>query len=168
MFACLRLQLLDYWYKMSILNYFNKTGPGLPESSARLSFSAFTSANHLADQEIAAQTSHKSGTYHYYPDAMRLRIGRYAMVNSVSAAVRHFQIKLGHPINESTVHTFCKRLDDLLKSGKASMDVPLEDQDLPPSKKRGRPTALVDDIEASLIEYLKNLHVSAGLPFVTL
>lgn len=120
---------------MSILNYFKKTGPGLPQSSAKLSVSALTSANRHVDQAIEAHTSHKRGTYHHYPDAMRLRIGRYAKVNGVSAAVRHFQTELGHPINESTVRTFRKRFDGLLESGEASMDVPLEDQELPPPKK---------------------------------
>ena len=92
-----------------------------------------------------------------YSPKIRADIGRYAMINSITATSRHFTRKLGVSVSTSTVHS-------ITQSYKRKRHE--EGQDTItylPNKKCGRPLLLSEDLDKAVQQYLHKVRESGGV-----
>ena len=123
------------------LREFFQLKDGLPESGGPLSASMSSGAILQANKEVsAAKSSRKTcGKYNKFSDELRADIGRYASYHGVAPASRHFTKKLGDKVGESTVRSI--RDSYLIEAKRRRVDN-VENLDILPHKKRGRPPLL--------------------------
>ena len=149
---------------MSLLSYFHVAPRVLPDPSgplsAELSPPAIAEANAAVNGVQQAKTK-KRGTYIKYDEKMKIKMGKYSSENGIHAAAKHFSLELGRNINPSTIRGFKKAyLQELNRKRRA------EEDDLTvtslPTKKRGRPLLLGEELEWKVQLYLRAIRESGG------
>ena len=109
------------------------------------------------------------GKYNSYTDEQRAELGKYAFDNGPTNAARHFTDTWGIPINESTARRLKAEYFDKLneeikeqkKKGQASETEPIIIKKLP-TKDRGRPLLLGEELDAAVQEYVESLRKVNG------
>ena len=99
-------------------------------------------------------------TYRYTSEE-RAKIGRYALLNGVAAAARHFSRKLSIRLSESTVRS----IKDAYKVEVNRKRKQHDDNDVSslPVKKRGRSLLIGEDLDSKVQLYLKNVRNGGGV-----
>ena len=153
---------------MALLKYFKKSTV-LPNPEGRLSdhmpAAAIVSANKQVADLVVLQTDEanqseckkKRGHYLSYTDEEKLKIGKRAAEFGVTNTMRHFKKQFSdRPLKESTVRTWMNAYKTEL-----ARRVKLDEQSLTieklPSKKRGHPYLLGEEMDRQLQEYIKSL-----------
>ena len=143
------------------LREFFQLKDGLPESGGPLSASMSSGAILQANKEVsAAKSSRKTcGKYNKFSDELRADIGRYASYHGVAPASRHFTKKLGDKVGESTVRSI--RDSYLIEAKRRRVDN-VENLDILPHKKRGRPPLLGEALDLKVQQYLRKVRDGGG------
>ena len=146
---------------MSLYRYFKTQGRELPNPSGPLSSFVSSAAIEEANAAVSATcTKEKRGPYQKLSDETRAKIGKYASENGDSAAARHFSTVLSKPISRTTVHGLKKAYyQELSRKRKAEEDLAISTL---PTKKRGRPLLLGEDLDTKVQQYLRALRESGG------
>ena len=121
-----------------------------------------------ADRAVAkvletASKQQPRGKYNSYTFKQRAEIGKYAFYNGASAAARHYSNEWGININESTarrlkgeyVDKLNEEKEDRKKKGKSAETEPVVIEKLP-TKDRGRPLMLGEQLDAAVQEYVES------------
>ena len=109
-------------------------------------------ANRIVEEmeELGDNTQRKGkrGPYKAYSEEERLKIARYAVDHGPSAAARHFTVKMGRPVNESSVRSIRNQYRSRMQAKLRSRDTtPLPSL---PTEKRGRPTLLPEEVDEAV------------------
>ena len=146
---------------MSLYRYFKTQGRELPNPFGPLSSSVSSAAIEEANAAVSATcTKEKRGPYQKLSDETREKIGKYSSENGDSAAARHFSTVLSKPISRTTVHGLKKAYyQELSRKRKVEEDLAISTL---PTKKRGRPLLLGEDLDTKVQQYLRALRASGG------
>ena len=117
----------------------------------------------------ATSKEQPQGKYNSYDDKQRAKIGKYAFENGATTAARHYSNAWQVKINESTarrlkgeyVEKFNEEMKDRKKKGKLAETEPVVIKKLP-TKDRGRPLKLGEQLDASVQEYVESLRKANG------
>jgi len=118
--------------------------------------------------EVASKEQHQ-GKYNSYTNEQRAEIGKYAFENGATTAARHYSNAWSVKINESTarrlrgeyVDKLNEEIGDRKKKGKSTEIEPVVIEKLP-TKNRGRPLKLVEQLDAAVQEYVESLRKVNG------
>ena len=141
---------------MSLYRYFKTQGRELPNPSGPLSSSVSFAAIEEANAAVSATcTKEKRGPNQTLSDETRAKIGKYASEIGDSAAARHFSTVLSKSISRTTVHGLKKAYyQELSRKRKAEEDLAISTL---PTKKRGHPLLLGEDLDTKVQQYLRAL-----------
>ena len=159
---------------MPLFQYFKKVdgnypGTELPDPQQALSKEVPSSSISAANTEIAAVlqpsaagTKAVRGTYLKISAEKKAEIGQHAAEHGVLATVRYYATKLPVPLKESSVRTwknaYTAQLCRLRHDGKDNPKV-----EALPSKRRGRPFLLGEEVEMQVRAYLKALRANGAV-----
>ena len=134
------------------------TLPTLIESGlGRIEYEQVTTA--LSDDSVPVKKRRGSGTYTTYTAEQRARIGKYALENGNSRAIKHFLSQFPN-LKESTVRSFKKAYrEELEKQQKKTIPQPVT---AITAKPKGRPPLLLD-LDEKLIKFLKAVRAKGGV-----
>ena len=106
------------------------------------------------------KASKKRGSYGHFDAKTRAAIGKYSCENRVVAAARYYSKAVHRPVNESTVRYIKKAyLEEQPRKRRVENDTAVESL---PTKKRGRPLLLRDDLDSKVQAYAKKIRESGG------
>ena len=151
---------------MSLLRYLSRVDPRyrdskLPDPNGPLARAVPSSAISVANESVnvSLESNKKAanrGVYQKLSAEKKAEIGKRAAEHGVMGTVRYYTSKLPEPLKESSVRTwknvYTKEKQRLRKEGKDSTTI----EELP-SKRRGRPYLLGDDMEMQVRAYLTAL-----------
>lgn len=151
---------------MSILQYFKYTTPStpsLPDPSGPLSRSipskAIEMANEMVTNELTSNVK-KRGEYNSFSPQLRAAIGKYSSLHGSTRAARYYTRVLKRNVNESSVRSIMKAYREEFRQ-KRLRDEEDEIQELP-TKKRGRPLLLGEEIDKQVQLYIKKIRDRNG------
>lgn len=152
--------------KMALLRYLKRVD-GLPDPKGPLTSSISAQAIAEANKEVQkamgqnSVTGKKRGSYKKYTATQRSEIGKYSCQHGAAATARHFSMKLGSKVSESTVKSIKKAyLEELRKRPRT--DDGGEPISALPVKKCGRKLLLGDDLDQKVQIYLRKVREGGG------
>ena len=152
---------------MALLKYY-KLKEKLPKPDGPLSQSIPSSSILAANEEVskvgrecsgddAQAACGKRGAYTKFSTKSRAEIAKYAAEHGVTATVRHFCTNGKYPnLKESSVRTWRNAYTAELEQKRKMRDDNMDVKELP-EKKRGRPLALGDELDAQVKQYVLHL-----------
>ena len=154
---------------MNILNYFSKKDTALPSPNGSLSAvvppDAIKSMNKEVEKVIKEPGTEKQkrGPYMKFSSSQRALIAKRASEHGVTSSMRHFSKKYPEfELKETTVRRFKNEyLAEMRK--RRHEETPGEAITELPSKKRGRPTLLVKELEERIKAYITVLHENGAV-----
>ena len=154
---------------MALLRYLKRVD-GLPDPKGPLTSSIPAQAIAEANKEVqkamdqssvTGTCGKKRGSYKNYTATQRSEIGKYSCQHGAAATARHFSMKLGSKVSESTVKSIKKAyLEELQKRPRT--DDCGELISALPVKKRGRKLLLGDDLYQKVQIYLCKVREGEG------
>ena len=147
---------------MALLRYL-QSKDGLPDPRGTLSSSIPSPAIAAANREIrkVSEEQKKRGQYIKYSPNIHAEIGKYATLHGVAAAARVFSAKMKQRVSETTVRSIKDAYTVEIKRKRASQES-VRDVSSLPSKKRGRPLLLGQDLDGKVQQYLKKVREAGG------
>ena len=147
---------------MDLRRYFQPIrGDALPDPKGPLSTTiprqAIAEANKRVQEAAIAKASKKRGSYGHFDAKTRAAMGKCSCENGVVAAARYYSKALHRPVNESTVRYIKKAyLEEQSRMRRAENDTAIASL---PTKKRGRPLLLGDELDSKVQAYATTLQL---------
>ena len=153
---------------MSLYKYFT-IKEKLPHPSRPLSSSAIVAANAEVNKVVDSEKTgdfknRKRGEYGKFSPGVKIELAKYAAQHGVAATLRHYAPK--HPgLKESTIRTWRDICTAEVNARVKRKDDKIDIEELP-TKKRGRPFLLGEELDKQVQTYLTHLR-STGSPVNT-